>query len=216
MQVISTCFEMRWPDSIIVSVSQGRKGIELVETESPDVVLLDIGLPDMDGFEVLRQIRFFSDVPIIIETVEDREADRVRGLELGADDYITKPFSYMELLARVKAVLRRSQMVEFKGGEANFVSVNLVINFATREVHLGNEVVKLTPIEYKLLHLLVRNKGQVVTQRKLMQQVWGEDYIENTDYLRAYIRRLRDKLQDDPPRMILTEHGVGYRFVNRR
>ncbi len=216
MQVISTCFEMRWPDSIIVSVSQGRKGIELVETESPDVVLLDIGLPDMDGFEVLRQIRFFSDVPILIETVEDREADRVRGLELGADDYITKPFSYIELLARVKAVLRRSQMVEFKGGEANFVSGNLVINFATREVRLGDEVIKLTPTEYKLLYLLVRNRGLVVTQRKLMQQVWGEDYIENTDYLRAYIRRLRDKLRDDPPRMILTEYGVGYRFVNRR
>jgi DNA-binding response OmpR family regulator len=155
-------------------------------------------------------------VPIIIETVEDREADRVRGLELGADDYITKPFSYMELLARVKAVLRRSQMVEFKSGEANFVSGNLVINFATREIRLGGKVVKLTPIEYKILYILVRNKGQVVTQRKLMQQVWGEDYIENTDYLRAYIRRLRDKLQDDPPRMILTEHGVGYRFVNRR
>jgi len=216
VQVISTCFEMRWPDSIIVSVSQGRKGIELVETEPPDVVLLDIGLPDMDGFEVLRQIRFFSDVPIIIETVEDQEVDRVRGLELGADDYITKPFSYMELLARVKAVLRRSQMVEFKSGEANFVSGNLVINFATREIRLGDKVVKLTPIEYKILYILVRNKGQVVTQRKLMQQVWGEDYIENTDYLRAYIRRLRDKLQDDPPRMILTEHGVGYRFVNRR
>lgn len=215
MQVISTCFEMRWPDSIIVSVSQGKKGIELVETESPDVVLLDIGLPDMDGFEVLRQIRFFSSVPTIIETVEDEEVDRIRGLELGADDYITKPFSYMELLARVKAVLRRSQMVEFKGGETNFVSGNLAINFAAREVRLGDEVVKLTPTEYKLLHLLVRNKGQVVTQRKLMQQVWGEDYIENTDYLRAYIRRLRDKLRDNPPQMILTEHGLGYRFVNR-
>jgi len=206
---------MRWPDSIIVSVSQGEKGIELVETESPDVVLLDIGLPDMDGFEVLRQIRFFSSVPIIIETVEDEEVDRIRGLELGADDYITKPFSYMELLARVKAVLRRSQMVEFEGGETNFVSGKLTINFAAREVRLGDEVVKLTPTEYRLLHLLVRNKGQVVTQRKLMQQVWGEDYIENTDYLRAYIRRLRDKLRDKPPQMILTEHGLGYRFVNR-
>ena len=215
MQVISTCLEMLWPDSIIVSVSQGKKGIELVETESPDVVLLDIGLPDMDGFEVLRQIRFFSSVPTIIETVEDQEVDRIRGLELGADDYITKPFSYMELLARVKAVLRRSQLVEFKGGETNFVSGNLAINFTTREVRLGDEVIKLTPTEYRLLYLLVRNKGQVVTQRKLMQQVWGEDYIENTDYLRAYIRRLRDKLRDNPPQMILTEHGLGYRFVNR-
>lgn len=215
MQVISTCFEMLWPDSIIVSVSQGKKGIELVETESPDLVLLDIGLPDMDGFEVLRRIRFFSSVPTIIETVEDQEVDCIRGLELGADDYITKPFSYMELLARVKAVLRRSQLVEFKGGETNFVSGNLTINFTTREVRLGDEVVKLTPTEYRLLYLLVRNKGQVVTQRKLMQQVWGEDYIENTDYLRAYIRRLRDKLQDNPPQMILTEHGLGYRFANR-
>ena len=215
MQVISTCFEMRWPDSNIVSVSEGKKGIELVETESPDVVLLDIGLPDMNGFEVLRQIRFFSSVPIIIETVEDQEVDRIRGLELGADDYIIKPFSYMELLARVKAVLRRSQMVEFKGGATNFVSGNLAMNFATREMRLGGEVVKLTPTEYKILYLLVKNKGQVVTQRKLMQQVWGEEYIENTDYLRAYIRRLRDKLQDNPPQMILTEHGLGYRFVNR-
>ncbi|MCK5319436.1 MAG: response regulator transcription factor [Anaerolineales bacterium] len=215
MQVISTCFEMLWPDSIIVSVSQGKKGIELVETESPDLVLLDIGLPDMDGFEVLRRIRFFSSVPTIIETVEDQEVDCIRGLELGADDYITKPFSYMELLARVKAVLRRSQLVEFKGGETNFVSGNLTINFTTREVRLGDEVIKLTPTEYRLLYLLVRNKGQVVTQRKLMQQVWGEDYIENTDYLRAYIRRLRDKLQDNPPQMILTEHGLGYRFANR-
>ena len=169
---------------------------------------------EYSSFEVLRQIRFFSSVPTIIETVEDQEVDRIRGLELGADDYITKPFSYMELLARVKAVLRRSQMVEFEGGEADFVSGNLTINFATREVRLGDEVVKLTPTEYKLLHLLVRNKGQVVTQRKLMQQVWGEDYIEDTNYLRAYIRRLRDKLQDSPPQMILTEHGLGYRFVS--
>lgn len=176
-------------------------------------MLLDIGLPDIDGFEVLRQVRFFSDVPIIVETVEDMETERVRGLELGADDYIIKPFSYIELLARVKAVLRRSQRVEFKGDETSFVSGNLKINFATREVHLNDEVVRLTPTEYKLLYLLVRNRGQVLTQRKLMHEIWGEDYIENTDYLRAYIRRLRDKLQDDPPQRILTEHGLGYRFV---
>lgn len=214
MQAISTCLQLRWPDSNVLSVGEGKKGIELVETESPDVVLLDIGLPDIDGFEVLRQIRFFSDVPILIETVEDQESQRVRGLELGADDYIVKPFSYMELLARVKAVLRRSQMLEFKGGEDKFASGNLTIDFATREVRLRGEVVKLTPTEYNLLYALVRSRGQVVTQRKLMQQVWGKDYIEDTDYLRAYIRRLRDKLQDDPPRMILTKHGLGYRFVS--
>jgi len=205
---------MRWPDSIILAVSEGRKGIELVETESPDVALLDIGLPDMDGFEVLRQIRFFSDVPIIIETVEEQETQRVRGLELGADDYIVKPFSYIELLARVKAVLRRSQIPAFMGGVGNLVSGNLAIDFTTREVRLGGELIKLTPTEYKLLYILVRNKGQVVTQRRLLQQVWGEDYIEATDYLRAYIRRLRDKLRDDPPTMILTEHGLGYKFAS--
>lgn len=213
MQAISTCFEMRWAGSIILSVSEGRKGIELVETESPDMVLLDIGLPDISGFEVLRQIRFFSDVPVIIETVEEQEPERVRGLELGADDYLIKPFSYMELLARMKAVFRRSQLPEFKDDEPGFVSGDLAINFAAREVRLKGEVVKLTPTEYKLLYLLVRNKGQVMTHGRLLLQVWGEDYIENTDYLRAYIRRLRDKLQDEPPQMILTEHGLGYRFV---
>lgn len=213
VQAMSTCFEMRWPDCNILSVNEGKKGVELVEAESPDVILLDVGLPDIDGFEVLRQIRFFSDVPIIIETVEEQEPDRVRGLEMGADDYIIKPFSYMELLARVKAVLRRSQVLEFKGGEINYISRDLAIDFVTREVRLRDNIIKMTPIEYKILCLLVRNRGQVVSQRKLMQQVWGDDYIENTDYLRAYIRRLRDKLEDDPPQMILTEHGLGYRFI---
>ena len=108
VEVISTCFEMRWPGSDIISASEGRRGVELVETESPDVVMLDIGLPDIDGFEVLRQIRLFSNLPIIIVTVKGQESDRIKGLELGADDYITKPFSYIELLARVRAVLRRS------------------------------------------------------------------------------------------------------------
>jgi len=211
---MSTCFEMRWPDSVIISVSEGKKGIELVETESPDIVLLDIRLPDMSGFEVLRQIRFFRDVPIIIVTVVDSEAEHVRGLELGADHYLIKPFSYLELLACVKAVLRRSPALESKIGESYFVSGNLTIDFTIREITVGGKTVRLTPTEYKLLYLLIRNKRRVVTQRKLMQQVWGEDYIENTDYLRAYIRRLRDKLQDNPPKMILTERGVGYRFVS--
>ncbi len=204
---------MRWPDSTILSVSEGKKGVEMVETESPDVVLLDIGLPDIGGFDVLRQIRFFSDVPIIIETVEDQEPERVLGLESGADDYLIKPFSYMELLARVKAVLRRVQVPEFQKSETSYINDDLVINFAIREVRLKGKVIKLTPTEYKVLYLLVRNKGQVVTQRRLMQQVWGKDYIENTDYLRAYIRRLRDKLHDEPPQMILTERGLGYRFA---
>ena len=212
-EAISLCFEMRWPGSIITIAHAGKKGVELVETESPEVVLLDIKLPDIDGFEVLRQIRLFSDVPVIIITVEGQEVQRVKGLESGADDYIVKPISYIELLARVKAVLRRSQMLEPQEGEAEFADDNLLINFANREVRLEGELVKLTPTELRILRLLVRQKGQLVTKRKLMQQVWGEDYIENTDYLRTYIRRLRNKLRDNPPRRILTEQGLGYRFI---
>lgn len=213
VETVSLAFQMRWPEAKLVSTHLGEKGIELVESENPDVVMLDLGLVDISGFEVLKRIRLFSSVPVLIVTVRAEEADIVRGLEAGADDYIVKPFSYMELLARVKAVLRRSEMPESYTDEDNFVSGDLEINFATREVRRGGEVLKLTPTEHKLLYLLVRNKGRVVTHRRLMQQVWGEDYIEDTNYLRTYIRRLRDKLQDDPPQIILTEHGLGYRFV---
>lgn len=147
----------------------------------------------------MKQIRLFSIVPVLILTVRAEEADVVRGLEVGADDYIVKPFSYMELLARVKAVLRRSELPESYTEEDNFVSGDLEIDFATREVRRGGKVLKLTPTGHKLLYLLVRNEGRVLTHRRLMQQVWGEDYIEDTNYLRVYIRRLRDILQDDPP-----------------
>ena len=214
VEAISLAFRMRWPEAKLVSTHLGEKGVELVEIEDPDVVILDLGLIDISGFEVLKQIRFFSTVPVIIVTVRAEEADIVRGLEVGADDYIVKPFSYMELLARVRAVLRRSEVPESYTDEDNFISENLEINFSTREVRVGDKVLKLTPTEHKLLYLLVSNKGRVVTHRKLMQQVWGDDYIEDTNYLRAYIRRLRNKLQDDPPKMILTEHGLGYRFVS--
>jgi len=214
LEAVSVCFKLRWPDVKLVFSASGEKGIELVETESPDIIILDIGLPDMNGFEVLEQIRFFSDVPVIILTVRGEEMDKVRGLELGADDYVTKPFNHMELLARVKAVMNRARMSEFKGGESRFTSGRLVIDFAARTVASNDEVVKLTPIEYKILHLMVRNAGRVVTQRRLMSEVWGESYLENTDRLRTYIRRLRKKLKDNPPQMLLTEHGLGYKFVS--
>ncbi len=213
VEAVALCFRLRWPGVELASSAEGRRGIDLAETECPDVVILDIGLPDIDGFEVLRQIRLFSDVPIIILTVKGEEIDKVRGLELGADDYVTKPFGHMELLARVKVAMKRTQSFSVKD-EPDFISGNLAVNFTTREVYLGDELVKLTPTEYKILHFLIRNQGRVISQRRLMQLVWGEDYMENTDYLRTYIRRLRKKLGDAPPQQLLTERGLGYRFVS--
>lgn len=214
LEAISVCFRLRWLGVELVSTTSGEKGIELAESESPDVIILDIGLPDTSGFEVLEQIRLFSDVPVIILTVRGEEMDKVRGLELGADDYITKPFNHMELLARVKTVLKRTQMTELKGSQSKFISGKLVIDFEARTVSTNGEVTKLTPTEYKILYLLVRNVDRVVTHRKLMYEIWGEDYIENTDRLRTYIRRLRDKLKDNPPRILLTEHGLGYKLLS--
>ncbi len=214
LEAIAVCFRLSWLGVELVSTTSGEKGIELAESESPNVIILDIGLPDTSGFEVLEQIRLFSDVPVIILTVRGEEMDKVRGLELGADDYITKPFNHMELLARIKTVLKRTQMSELKSSQPKFVSGKLVIDFEARTVSTNGEVVKLTPTEYKILYLLVRNVGRVVTHRKLMYEIWGEDYIENTDRLRTYIRRLRDKLKDSPPRILLTEHGLGYKLLS--
>jgi two-component system KDP operon response regulator KdpE len=215
VEAISLAFELRWPGVQTVSTAQGLKGVELVESEAPDVVILDLGLPDIEGFEVLRQTRQFSDAPVIILTVRGEEIDKIKGLELGADDYITKPFSHMEFLARVKAVLRRSQMPELKGNEKPFVRGELVIDFASREVTLAGKPVRLTPTEYNLLYYLVRNEGKVLSQQALLRKVWGEEYTDATEYIKKYIQRLRAKLGDDPqnPRMLLSERGVGYKFL---
>lgn len=216
VEVVARCFEMRWPGVTVLSTGEGAKGTELVEAELPDIVILDLGLPDINGFEVLRQIRFFSDVPIFILTVRDQKPDIARGLESGADDYLTKPFDYIEFLARVKAMLRRSGMGEFGSAEP-FQSGNLWIDFSTREVRLGGEVVKLSPIEYSLLSHLARNAGHVVTHRTLLEKVWGTEYTDATDYLKVYIQRLRVKLCNNlsVPKLILTEWGVGYKLAKR-
>ena len=215
VEAISLAFELRWPGVQVVSTAQGLKGVELTESEAPDVVILDLGLPDIEGFDVLRQVRLFSDVPVIILTVRGEEMDKIKGLELGADDYITKPFSHMELLARVKAVLRRSQMPELRGDEKPFVSGKLVIDFASREVTLAGKPVRLTPTEYNLLYYLVRNEGKVLSQQALLRKVWGEEYTDAVEYIKKYIQRLRAKLGDDSqnPRILLSERGVGYKFL---
>lgn len=215
VDTISLCFELRWPGVNVISTAEGGQGLTLTETESPDVVILDLGLPDMDGFEVLKKIRAFSNVPIIIVTVRSEEMDKIKGLELGADDYITKPFSHMELLARIQAVLRRTSVPESKVKEKPFYSSGLNIDFATRTVVVDGQPVKLTPTEYNLLHYLVMNADTTLTHRALLEKVWGEEYLDSPEYLKVYIQRLRNKLEVDPgkPQLIISQRGIGYKFV---
>ena len=210
-------FTLQWREVDVLSASAGESGLDLVEQEQPDLVLLDIGLPDIDGYEVLRQIRAFSDVPVVMLTARDDTMDLVKGLELGADDYVTKPFNHLELLARVKAVLRRLDMPAPASRAPSFRSGDLEMDFARQEVRLSDEPVALTPTEYKLLYHLVRNAGHILPHSTLLAKVWGKEYVDEVDYLRVYVRRLRDKLDDDPedPRYIRTERGLGYRFIAR-
>jgi DNA-binding response OmpR family regulator len=208
-------FAIQWREVDLLSAGTGKEALDLVEQESPDLVLLDVGLPDMDGFKVLEEIRFFSDVPVVMLTARDDTIDKVRGLELGADDYVTKPFNHLELLARVKAVLRRLDMPAPKSRAPSFKSGDMEMDFASQEVRVSGETIKLTPTEYKLLYHLVRNAGHTLTHGTLLAKVWGREYRDEVDYLRVYVRRLRDKLDDDPekPRYIRTERGLGYRFL---
>ncbi len=213
-EVVSLCFQLRWSGATVVSASEGARGLELIETENPDVAILDIGLPDMDGIQVLRQIRSFSQVPVIMLTVRGEDADIARCLELGADDYIVKPFSHIELLARVQAVLRRVQGLPVTG-ERPFVSGKLSVDFARNEVKVEGKPVKLTSTEYKLLCHLVRNEGRPLTHENLLRKVWGETYLDARDLLRVHIQHLRQKLGDGvkSPTIIVTEHRIGYKFV---
>ena len=213
-EVVSLCFQLRWSGTEIVSASNGEQGLELIEAENPDVIILDVGLPDMDGFQVLREIRRFSQVPVIMLTVRDEDVDVAKGLELGADDYITKPFSHIELIARVQALLRRVQglpVVE----EKPFVSGKLSVDFASNEVMLNGEPAKLTSTETKLLYYLIRNEGRLLTHENLLRRVWGDRYVDGRDLLRVHIQHLRQKLGDstDSPQIVVTEHGMGYKFV---
>jgi DNA-binding response OmpR family regulator len=208
-------FAVQWREVDVISAGTGKEALDLVERESPDLVLLDVGLPDIDGFKVLEEIRFFSDVPVVMLTARDDTIDKVRGLELGADDYVTKPFNHLELLARIRAVLRRLDMPPPKSRAPSFRSGDLEMDFASQEVRVKGEPVRLTPTEYKLLYHLVRNAGHTLTHATLLAKVWGREYRDEVDYLRVYVRRLRDKLGDDPekPQYIRTERGLGYRFI---
>lgn len=201
----------------VVEAHKGMDAINELRTKMPDVILLDVMMPDIDGFEALQLIRETSTVPVIMLTAKGEEDDRVKGLELGADDYVTKPFSPRELVSRVRAVLRRTESAN-AAGESGVIIVDehLKLDFGRREVKLDGELVKLRPTEYRLLYHLVQNAGWVLTYDQILAKVWGYEYRDEPHYVRLYINYLRQKLEKDPanPIYILTERGVGYRFVD--
>jgi two-component system KDP operon response regulator KdpE len=206
-------------DGFIVSEAfNGKQALQKLRDVTPDLILLDVMMPDLDGFEVLQMIREISNVPVIMLTAKGEEDDRIKGLELGADDYITKPFSPREMVSRVKAVLRRTENAT--GSMHGLIEVDdrLKIDFGRREVWLDGKLVKLRPTEYRLLYHLVQNAGWVVSHDQLLANVWGYEYRDEPHYVRLYINYLRKKLEEDPshPKYILTERGVGYRFVDFR
>ncbi len=197
----------------------GAEGLREAYAWQPDLVVLDIMMPDMDGWTVCERLRELSDVPIIFVTAVGKESDIVRGLEMGADDYLVKPFSPRELVARIQAVLRRHTRSRDTSIEPRvYENGPLSVNLETREVKLNGKQVDLTPIEFKLLSTLIRNEDKVLTHRYLLSQVWGPAYEQERQYLKLYVWYLRQKIEEDPshPRLILTERGVGYRLVKQQ
>ena len=217
VEVVEMTFRMHWPDSTIYTASDGEEALRLYFEHQPALMILDLSMPKMGGMEVCRRIRRVSNVPIIMLTVKDEEIDKVRGLEAGADDYVTKPFGHLELIARARAVLRRGAPLPLSDPEASFDDGYLSVDFARSEVRVQGQKVLLTPTEYQLLILLVRNPAQLLSHSLLLSRVWGPECVEDRDYLKAYVKRLRQKLERDPrnPAYIVTERGFGYRFMGR-
>jgi two-component system KDP operon response regulator KdpE len=196
----------------VYEAERGKQGLVEAGTRKPDLVILDLGLPDMDGIEFIRDLRGWSAVPILILSARSTENDKIVALDAGADDYLSKPFGVGELLARVRALLRRQVKGDGGGATVSFGAVQ--VDFSMRQVTRNGAPVHLTQIEYRLLGLLLANPGKVLTHRHLLREVWGPAFVESNHYLRIYVARLRQKLEADPaqPKHILTETGVGYRF----
>jgi two-component system KDP operon response regulator KdpE len=202
----------------VLTAEKGQEALEKVREHLPDAIIMDVQMPGMDGFETLQELRKVSSAPVIMLTVRGEESDKVRGLRLGADDYLTKPFSQRELVERIRAVLRRAEMPPAVQRTEIKVDDDLTIDFSRNEVFLSGKRVQLTPTEYRLLYQLVSNPGRVMTTESLLTRVWGWEYREEQHYVRLYVSYLRQKIESDPshPKYILTEKGLGYRFVDFR
>lgn len=213
LEAVTLTFQIRWPEVDLVSSQLGERGIEMVETERPDIVILDLGLPDMSGYDVLKQIRLFSDVTILILTVRAEEVDIIKGLEWGADEYMTKPFRQLELLARVKALMRRGTSLN---EDATLVCGQLSFNPASLLLLVRGKEVAVTRTEGLILQKLMRNAGRAVGYSSLAEVVWGPDCSEGTQNLKVHMRRLREKIETDPgqPQVLLTKVGAGYLIAN--
>ena len=198
----------------IHEATTGQKGVIEVKTRNPDLILLDLGLPDMEGTEVIRQVREWTGTPIIVLSAREQEQQKVAALDLGADDYVTKPFGINELLARMRTALRHAARPDGLEAESSFTFGNVRVELGRRLVFVGDKEIHLTAIEYKLLATLVRHAGKVVTHRQLLKEVWGPLHVEEGHYLRVYMRQLRNKLEASPanPKYLVTELGVGYRL----
>ena len=200
----------------VISATNGEEALHMIEMELPDLIILDVMMPKMDGFEVCRRLREWSQIPIIMLSARGDESDKVQCLDLGADDYIVKPFGANELMARVSAVLRRTKAAGASPTKSSVTRGDLVINLANRKVSRAGEDIKLTPTEYALLQELAVNSGKVLTHTHLLNKVWGAEYRDEREYLHVFIRRLRSKLEQDPnnPAYIATVSGVGYQFAD--
>ena len=214
---LRVAFELGWRDVHLLEAATGAEALDAVETGAPDLILLDVGLPDVDGFTVLREIRAFTSVPVIMLTARDEPIDKVRGLEAGADDYIGKPFDHLELMARVRAILRRVDLKAPPPAVAAYRRGDVELDPGAREARVAGRRVALTPTEWRILDALIANAGWIVPHERLAGRAWGRDEIADRVALRVFIRRLRTKLGDDAasPRLIETARGIGYRLLRQ-
>jgi two-component system KDP operon response regulator KdpE len=198
----------------LLEAAKGQEGLDLAAEKKPSLIILDLGLPDMDGTEVASKIRQWSQVPIIILSARDQEGDKVKALEIGADDYLTKPFGVFELMARIKVALKHATQAKIEHQDPIFAAGRIRVDMAKRLVTVDGSEVHLTPNEYNLLHILIQNPGKLITQQHLLREVWGPGYAKEGHYLRVYMAQLRRKLEEDPanPKHLITEPGLGYRF----
>lgn len=212
---VRTALQLHWHDVTVLAATDGEAGLRQFFEYDPDVVLLEIALPDLSGFDVIRQIRRISDAPVLALSAHSDDASQIRALELGADEFVPKPCSFLVLVARIKAILRRAELLPPERALPDLVVGDLVFNFRDRQVTLHDEPVKLTPVEYRLLYHLVRNAGRLMPHEALLDRVWGAEYGHSPEHLKVFISRLRAKIeQPGGPHMIETVRGVGYMFLH--